>query len=405
MAEKENNGPKVPLLENQISFCDYVFHMVDTINMVNETWLKKYKDIDVEIQPLKKELDNLITSQEPKPYNEAMGLIYKFRKKTEERRKYGFALDIAPVSFFYSFVAEFERFLNRLMNESLLIESRPLKNVENLSLKPGEDIGSHTPEEYFIKKYMIQYDRFSYQQKINIFNTFYKITIDKRSALWKKYITLFECRHCLIHQGGIPSKDLLIRLKKQGIKLPLDEKGKITQIMSLLAYALFCFYTLSNQLTISLLTKYKLYNDDNKDEINVYVTNSMFQPLDNEQYDLCSLLFNNNFKKVKKLIPKNEFGRQYFIVNAILAEKFSKKGNIYKKFGKDIDWKENEKIIGAKLLIDGKNKQFFNYLTKNKEAYSLTEIKEWPLFKFVRKDVKFIKLCEKLYGKEFFIEN
>ena len=372
-------GPAVNALENEISKAEKEFEkfIAEKAKIIEETEDSKKYRFKVENQ---KEHDSL-------------------KKRIRRSRD---ALTVIPKSLLISMVASYDSFLGKLVRS--LYESKPEilhggeRQITYSQLKEFNSIKD--AENYILEKEIETLLRKSHSDQFKQLEKDFKIKLQPREAIWKRFIEITERRNLLVHCDGVISSQYVRVCKDHSVNLGsksrLGSKLHIDPKYFFIAHRVF--YEIGLALTHTLWRKVLPEQIDDADG---YLNQSGFDLLAEKNFPLAKVVFEFASQELPK--HSSEQYRLMFLVNLCIAY---------------IQTEEKEKALA---LLDSEdwsakseNFQLANNVLREeyeKAAIIMDEIStsritkrdytNWPLFENFRNTDEFQTAYEKKFNEPF----
>jgi hypothetical protein len=372
-------GPAVNALENEISKAEKEFEkfIADKAEIIEETEDSKRYKFKVENQ---KEHDSL---------------------RTRSRRSRD-ALTVIPKSLLISMVASYDSFLGKLVRS--LYESKPeILNGGERQITYSQLIEFDSikdAENYILEKEIETLLRKSHSDQFKQLEKDFKIRLQPREAIWKRFIEITERRNLLVHCDGVISSQYLKVCKEHsvniGSKSTLGSKLHIDPKYFFIAHRVF--YEIGLALTHALWRKVLPEQIENADE---YLNQSGFDLLAEKNYSLSKVVFEFASQKLPK--HSTEQYRLMFLVNLCIAYIQTEEKEKALALLDSEDWSAKSEDF---QLANSVLREEFEEAAKMMTEISISKITKrdytiWPLFENFRDTEEFQKAYEEKFNEPF----
>lgn len=327
--------------------------------------------------------------------------INEFIKLNKTVQTTSLAHDLLPINFIVSFVSQYDAYLGGLIktmfyskNELLNTTEKNILLSEILKFKSIEEA-----QEYIIEKEVESVLRESHIKQFKWLENKLGITLRKDLSSFADFVEITERRNLFVHTNGIVSRQYIEICRENNVKNndinigdKLDAKPK---------YFSHCYSTLYEiGVKLGHVVWRKLLPIEN-DKADAHLINLCFDLIVNEHYKLALNLLSFATDTLKK---HNQENLCTFIINKALTYYLSDKKTECNKILDQHDWSASsdkfklaitvlkddyEQAIKIMKTIGNQN----NHISKN--AY-----REWPLFKFFRKEDAFKETYKQIFGEE-----
>lgn len=259
--------------------------------------------------------------------------------------------------------------------------------TRRLSLSDLRELGSvGAAEEYILDRRIDTILRRSLSKQLEFFTKRLKLDLQALTSLLANVVEVMQRRHVLVHNGGIVNRAYLDRVKPQlatelGLKLgdPVVVDGKYLQR----AIDLIQFLGV-----VLLQTCWRSWYKDQTTEADVAVNDAIYEAISEDRFELACRLgeFGRDLKH------SDDAHRRMIVLNLAQAYKWSGNQELAVKTVDGADWSSCGLSFKLGLCaIRDELTEFFRLLPLALAAKEITvlSLKQWPIFREVRKDARF----------------
>lgn len=337
---------------------------------------------------------------------------YKQFSKIEKRKcRAEKALQLIPPTYIVSLVSMFDSFLAGLvrnvysLKETLLLESNMTFSYRQISeyssvREVRKNIIDNTIDKLF---------RDSHTEQIEWLEKAIDIKTLRKFAGWAAFIELTERRNLFVHSDGLVSSQYINECKKNDYEIGNVIVGsKLTVDESYFHKAYELLYEMAINLTQIVVNKLYIgaYTEDTGERDTILIRN-VYDLICEKHYEVAINV--SNFARDSKVFKRNNKDKTFIELNLAQAYKWAGKEDKCHAVLKELDTSAmNLELRIPKMVLEGNFDDVYNMMINvgskseilNKEAY-----REWPIFKDIRKQDKFVETFEKIFDEPFLIKH
>lgn len=399
--EEEKSLPRVDIELHH--FIDSITSISDTLNITMRAIIQaiektKEQFIDFENRNIIKQEVNGETKIMIKA--ECYQSYIDFSKKLST---YDLAAKTIPRSFVMALISQYDAFIGRLIK--IILSKKPeMLNASEKSLSFAQlvEFGSvEDAKEFILEKEIESVIRKSHAEQYEWMERKFGIPLRKGLAIWPDFIELTERRNLFVHTDGVVSDQYLRVCREHNVSID----GK--RIGDELIVAPKYFYNSYNVIfEIAFKLAHVLWRKFLPDELEEADSNLIaigYDTLHEEKYRLTAIIFDFASQTLKKY--SSEKDRRIMVVNQALAYKWSGNDKRAREIIAGEDWSATSgRFRLAEAVILENYKQAYDIMQeigKNYLEVGLYDYREWPLFKEIRKENKFLELFEEIFGEPY----
>ncbi len=387
---------------------DIVDEYIQCINSIRETLrnsLPLLQKLDIRAKNSLKNFINKYDKEELKNIPPTQIKELKTIIRTAERAD--LAVTLFPQSMLVSLVSQYDNLIGQLVrfiydiNPNLLNESN--SQISYKELFTYHDID--TIRNNIIQGKIETILRKSHEEQIDDLQKLSGVKNLKGVSFWKEFIEITQRRNLLVHCKGCVSEQYIKECKNVGIAL-LPSKGEILSVdENYFNRAYFVFYTMGVLLS-QVLTRHLLEKEKLVEEIDVVLTNIIYETLEDGEYDLTIEL--SNFALGKDTEHACRLDEVYFVLNFAQAYKWQGNQQKCNEILSNFDFSAmTPDILVAKFALEDDIQEVVKQMKKvgddskimTKAAYA-----SWVIFKDMRERKEFGETYKEIF-KEDLIQN
>ncbi len=377
-----------------VTFGEFLMRFINQSKIVRDYTVSEMIEL---AEKLKTEMDR-IDSVNPEDIT-SYGKYKALEEALDNEQKHTTLLRNLPYELIVRICSLYDTFLANLLKGVLYDKSLVGLFEKNLTLKEIERFD--TKEELI--KYCVDFKidelfRKSHQEQIEWIEKSFDIQIRNSFNKWKQIILFFEMRNIIVHNNGIVNRTFLENLEKARIKEHFDLNQIILVTPSMLRSNIenlfvFAIYTFS-------LLLGKLYKKaEERDNIDGYVIQSMYELLIEKQYETVIRIADHCLQK-NQVHSNSDW--LMITINKCIALKYSKNES-YREIIDKIDWSNcNDEFLLAKYTLLENYTEACKYIQKlGNDEENIISYVEWPLYDLLRETQDFHMTFKKVFGVEF----
>jgi len=322
---------------------------------------------------------------------------------TRQFRTYRLALKTIPRSYVMALISQFDAFLGKLLRIIILRKPEMLNASEkSLSFAQLVEFGSvEDAKEFILEKEIETVIRKSHAEQFDWMERKFDISLRKGLDVWPSFIELTERRNLFVHTDGIVSDQYLKVCREHRASINEIKKGDELDVSP---EYFFVAYEVIFEIAFKLA--HVLWRKFMPDELMKADSNLIdigYDTLHDENYKQTALIFDFATQTLKKY--SSEYDRLIMVVNRALAYKWG--GNDKKARGiiTQEDWSATSGRFRLAEAVILENYELaydiMQEIGQNFHEVGLYDYREWPLFKEIRKENKFLELIEKIFGEPY----
>lgn len=327
----------------------------------------------------------------------------EFTNFIKKLRTYHKATKIIPRSFIVSLISEYDVYLSKLLRIIYLSKPELLNASEkNISLKQLFEFNSiEEAKESIIEKEIDCIMRESHIEQFRLIEIKLNIKLTKDLPIWTKFVELTERRNLYVHNDGTVSNQYLKVCKENNINVTDINLGDELDVSpDYYEEAFNTIFEIGFKLGQVLWRKFIPEEINNADENLISIG---YDTLYEENYLLTKMIFDFAIKVLKK--HGNEENRRMMIINQALAYKWDGDANKSKSIIRNEDWSATmlKYRLAEAIILDNYEEAYriMRIIGNKSEEVCITNYREWPLFKEIKKEQDFLTLYEELFGEPY----
>lgn len=313
------------------------------------------------------------------------------------------ATKVIQQSFIISLISQYDAFLGKLIQALFIIRPETLNVTEkNISLSQLQTFKTiEDAKDFIIGKETENVMRKSHSDQIEWLEKQYNIELRKHLP-WQRFIEITERRNLFVHNDGLVSNQYLDTCKKNGIAFDKDIKiGKALDVsLDYFKQAYEC--VLEVGIKLAHLLWRKIYPQGLKDA-DSNLTDICYDLLVEEKYNLACTILDFATETLKR--HANDRSKRVFIVNRAQAYKWAGNSEKAKTIINSIDWSASSDDFNLAKAVILEEYEEANSLVKKigtNGDISMSNYREWPLFKEYRRTEAFLKTFEEVFNEPFY---
>lgn len=398
----EEDKLESPIAKTVNKFVEYIESLFDSLPMSMLIVALTKKSAKEKFEDFNKE-KNIVQNKDEKgiSYQLKTEDLTKFKRLRKRIDSIDLSERIIPESFFVSLICHYDSFLGDLIRVLFLIKPEVLNSSEK-KLTFSELLQFNNLEnarEYIIEKEIDSIMRESHSVQFDWLENKFKIKLREELPSWPIFIELTERRNLYVHCNGLVSSQYLsicaqnkVRFEKEvnvGDRLEIDPE-----------YFKGAYHTLFEiGVKLANVLWRKLFPED-IEKADRHLNEICFYLISIEDYELAANLLDFATSILKK---HSENDRKVFIINRAQTYKWMGNDTKAKEIIQKEDWSacNDDFQLVTSVLLDDFDKVFKIMETIGKQEYIRIAYKEWPLFKEIRKDQRFIEKYKIIFVEDF----
>ena len=334
-------------------------------------------------------------------YQIKMDDLTKFSKLKKRVDSVNLSQRIIPESFFVSLISHFDSFIADLIRALFLIKPDVLNSSEKKltfsELLKFKDLES--AREYIIEKEIESVMRESHTAQFDWLENKFNIKLRVNLPSWPKFIEITERRNLYVHCNGLISSQYLTVCAQNEVILGKELKvgQRLVLNQEYFENAYHVLFEIGVKLANVLWRKLIPEEIENAD---IHLNEICYDLISVGDYELSATLLEFATSILKK---HSENVRKTFIINLAQAYKWMGNNSKTKEILGIEDWSacnNNFKLVKS-VLLDDFDEVFEIMDIVGKDEFMRIAYKEWPLFKELRKNQRFIDKYKIIFDEDF----
>lgn len=310
-----------------------------------------------------------------------------------------------PGAILLSLVATFDSQMSEIVRNMLRIKSDRLK-YGNKMLPISRIMAANSIEELIedaIAEEIYTFSRGSHDDQISYIEEHFSIEIKKSWKRWPDLVELFERRNLVAHGERVFTARYGNICASHGHKGAKETVGK--KVMVTTVYLRQASDLLTEFASLTVFSVWRKHLKDSETEAFESLLEFVYNCIKSERNELASRLC--DYVSKLKVIAFKETIRLRFVVNHASSLLHLKQEQAGMKVLDDVDWtatSDDFRICVAALRKDYTEIRQILPIIKASDKLKVDELREWPVFDFVKKEEEFLSIFEEVYGEKFVVE-
>jgi hypothetical protein len=332
--------------------------------------------------------------------------IGKHDRLKRQRNNTSIAARFIPRHFITSLLSQYDCFLGNVVR--FIYEAKPEtlnaceKSIPFVELQKFDTI--QAAREYIIEKEVETVIRKSPAEQFSWLKEKLGVPFNKDLKVWPVFVELNERRNLFVHCDGRVSSQYLRCCSEHKCEidpnLGIGDQLEVNPDYFKEAYK--CVYEIGVKIAHVVWRKLcPIYVDGSDDNI----IDLTYELIDNKQYDLAIRLLEFFTEPVFK--HSKDYSKRIMIINLAQAHKWAGNDKTCAKVLDGIDWSATEdrfKLAVAVLYEDFDLAYELIQRLKHDKSFLKAYYRDWPLFKQLRKQDKFLHVFQECYGEPFKVQ-
>jgi len=329
--------------------------------------------------------------------------VQEFTTLINKLKTYHKATKLIPRSFIVALISQYDAYLSKLL-KIIYIKKPELLNEsdKNITLKQLFEYNSiEEAKECILEREIESVMRDSHNEQFKWMERKFNIKLTKDLAVWPNFLELTERRNLYVHNDGVVSNQYLKVCRENKINLSDINLGNELEVS--LDYYEEAFNTVFE---IGFKLGQVLWRKFASDEINDADENLItigYNTLFEEKYSLTKMIFDFSLEILKK--HGTEENKRMMIINQALAYKWTGNNEKARTIIKNEDWTATmlKFRLAETIILDDYEEAYkiMRVIGNSNEEVSITNYREWPLFKEIKREQNFLKLFEELFEEPY----
>lgn len=322
---------------------------------------------------------------------------------SKQLKTYGPALKTIPRSFVMALISQYDAFIGRLIK--IILSKKPeMLNASDKSLSFAQlvEFGSvEDAKEFILEKEIETVIRKSHAEQFDWMERKFDIPLRKELAIWPDFIEVTERRNLFVHTDGVVSDQYLKVCREHNASIDGKKIGDELQVSpEYFDNAYNVIFEIAFKLAHVLWRKFMPDELEKADENLIAIG---YDTLYDENYRLTATIFNFATQTLKK--HYSEKNRRMMVVNQALAYKWNGNDKKAREIVAREDWSATSgKFRLAEAVILENYELAYEIMQEIGENYNevgLYNYRDWPLFKEIRRENKFLEVFEEIFGEPY----
>lgn len=406
----EHLNTQVEEAKNPVRIGKELLHFLDTISSISGTLDFTMKGI---IQAFEKTRDQFIEFENRNIIKQEINGKTKIMIKAECFQtykdlskllwSYNLAAKTIPRSFVMALISQYDAFIGKLIK--IILSKKPeMLNASEKSLSFAQlvEFGSvEDAKEFILEKEIESVIRKSHAEQFEWMERKFGLSLRKGLAIWPDFIELTERRNLFVHTDGVVSDQYLKVCREHNATIDgkrIGDELKVTPRYFLNSYNVI--FEIAFKLAHVLWRKFV---PDDLEKADNNLIDIGYDALYDENYRLTRMIFDFASQTFKKC--SSEESRRVMVVNQALAYKWGGNDTKAREIVAQEDWSatRGKFRLAEAVILENFEKAFdiMQEIGKNYNEVGEGNYREWPLFKEIRKEKRFVELFEQIFGEPF----
>ncbi len=326
-----------------------------------------------------------------------------YKDLTKQIRTYFLASKTIPRSFVMALISQYDAFIGRLIKIILSKRTEMLNASEkSISFSQLVRFGSvEDAKEFILEKEIESVIRKSHAEQFEWMESKFDMPLRKGLAIWPEFIEVTERRNLFVHTDGVVSDQYLKVCREHNASIDgisIGEELAVTPEYFDKSYNVI--FEIAFKLAHVLRRKFL---PDELEEADSNLIATGYDALHDENYRLAAMIFDFATQTLKKYF--SDCDRRIMVVNQAQAYKWSGNDKKAREIVAREDWSATSgrfRLAEAVILENYENAyDIMQEIGVNYNEIGKSEYREWPLFKEIRKENRFVELFEQIFGEPY----
>lgn len=326
-----------------------------------------------------------------------------YKDLTKKLWTYDLAAKTIPRSYVMALVSQYDAFVGRIIK--IILSKKPeMLNASERSLSFAQlvEFGSvEDAKEFILEKEIEGVIRKSHAEQFEWMEKKFVIPLRKGLVIWPGFIELTERRNLFVHTDGIVSDQYLKVCREHSAS---TDGKKIGDELIVTPRYFYNSYNIIFEIAFKLAhVLWRKFMPDELEEADSNLIAIGYDTLHEENYRLAAMIFDFASQTLKKYFSDSD--RRIMVVNQAQAYKWS--GN--DKKAREIVVKEDWSATSGKfrlaeaVILENYDKAYdiMQEIGNNYYEVGKSDYREWPLFKEIRKENRFLEVFEQIFGEPY----
>ena len=327
----------------------------------------------------------------------------QFKDLNKKLSSYGLAFKTIPQSYIMALISQYDAFLGSLLKVIFLTKPGLLSSSEKkFTFAQLVEFGSvEDAKDYILEKEIETVLRKSHSEQFDWMEHKFNLPLRQDLNSWPIFIEVTESRNLFVHTGGIVSRQYLKVCNEHDV--PVENLSVGDELLVSPEYfekAFNVVFEIGFKLAQVLWRKFipcELEEADNN------IISVGYDTLHEGKYPLTEMIF--SFATETLRTHSCDENRRIMIVNKALANKWSGDDKKAKSLIELEDWSATRARfrLAEAVILDNFEEAYeiMKEIDINHKEVEKNNYREWPLFKEIKKEPRFLELFQEIFGEPY----